>query len=205
MSYLPYRDNPDLATVDPVDRVALVGLAEHIDASAQRALHVDQCACDRGEDCPHYPHGYQAHAEEALGWLVGAGLLAPAAVLGWLKKHQTPTPVQVGIPTWSLAEYLRKAKDAARPGVAERARCGEFLAGDVVVANQGSELRPIHVPGVIVSLVDAEHVLIRGAVGDIYDTQLGKLRHARVVSDTACELYGAAPNITVNTTPGGEQ
>lgn len=88
MSYLPYRDNPDLATVDPVDRVALVGLAEVIDESSERALHVDQCGCDRGTECRYYPRLHSARAEEALGWLVGQGLLDPQVVLQWLKEHQ---------------------------------------------------------------------------------------------------------------------
>jgi hypothetical protein len=88
MSFVPFRDNPDLATVDPVDRVALVGLAEHVDSSSQRALHADQCGCNRGENCPHYPRSWEADAEETLGWLVGQGLLDPNAVLAWLKEHQ---------------------------------------------------------------------------------------------------------------------
>ena len=187
MSYLPYRDNPDLAGVGEVTQTVLENLAEHIDASAQRALHTDQCGCDRGEDCPHYPHGYQAHAEETLGWLVAEGLLDGNAVVRWLSARK---PARIGIPAPEMADYLRKAQRAAQPGVEDRARRGEFAVGDVVAADMGAPLRPIWVPAVVTLLEDRK-VLIQGDVGDVYDTHRGRLRHARVVSDMVCELYGA--------------
>lgn len=89
MSYLPFRDNADLASVDPVDRVMLVGLAEVIDASSSRGLHADNCSqfCDKGEACQYWADTF-ASSEETLGWLVGQGLLDPQTVLQWLKEHQ---------------------------------------------------------------------------------------------------------------------
>jgi hypothetical protein len=89
MSYIPFRDNKDLAGVDPVDRVALVGLSEVIDESSSRSLHADQCSqfCDKGEACQYWRH-HMASSEETLGWLVGQGLLDPARVLQWLKENR---------------------------------------------------------------------------------------------------------------------
>lgn len=90
MSYLPYRDNKDLAGVDPVDRVALVGLSEVIDESSSKALHADQCSqsCDKGEKCLYYRHTY-ASSEETVGWLAAQGLLDPQQVLAWLRRHES--------------------------------------------------------------------------------------------------------------------
>lgn len=88
MSYIPFRDNPDLAGVGGITQAALEQLSEHIDESATRGLHVDQCNCDRGEDCPSYAYGYQGGTEEVLGWLVGKGLLDGNAVVQWLAKQR---------------------------------------------------------------------------------------------------------------------
>ena len=89
MSYLAFRDNKDLAAVDPVDRVMLVGLAEVIDESSSHGLHADQCSqsCAAGEDCQYWRH-HVASSEETVGWLVGQGLLDPAQVLQWLKENR---------------------------------------------------------------------------------------------------------------------
>ncbi len=89
MSYLPYRDNKDLAGVNPIDRVALVGLSEVIDESSSHGLHADQCSqsCAAGEACQYWQHTY-ASSEETVGWLASQGLLDPAKVLQWLKENR---------------------------------------------------------------------------------------------------------------------
>jgi hypothetical protein len=89
MSYLPYRDNKDLAGIDPVDRAVLVGLSEVIDESSSHGLHADNCSefCDKGEGCQYWRH-HMASSEETLGWLAGQGLLDPARVLQWLKENR---------------------------------------------------------------------------------------------------------------------
>jgi hypothetical protein len=187
VSYIPFRDNPDLAGVGEITQLALEKLTEHIDASSQRGLHTDQCNCDLGENCSHFPYGYSGGTEEVVGWLVGQGLLDANAVVQWLAMRK---PTRIGIPAPGVATFLRKAQLAVRPGVEDRARQGEFEVGDVVAATFGSLLQPIHAPGVVLS-VDGVRVSIQGDAGDIYDTRLDRLRHARLVSDTVCELYGA--------------
>jgi hypothetical protein len=89
MSYLPYRDNADLAGVGEITQAALEKLSEHIDKSSSRGLHADQCSqfCDKGEECQYWRH-HMASSEETLGWLVAQGLLDPARVLQWLKDNR---------------------------------------------------------------------------------------------------------------------
>ena len=88
MSYIPFRDNPDLAGVGEITQAALEQLSDRIDESATSGLHVDQCNCDRGEDCSSWSLGYQGSTEEALGWLVGQGLLDANAVVRWLAENK---------------------------------------------------------------------------------------------------------------------
>ncbi len=89
MSYLPYRDNKDLAGIDPVDRAVLVGLSEVIDESSSHGLHADQCSqsCAAGNACQYW-RDRAASSEETVGWLAAQGLLDPARVLQWLKENR---------------------------------------------------------------------------------------------------------------------
>lgn len=88
MSYIAYRDNPDLAGVNEITQAVLDMLSEHIDESSSRGLHGDQCSqfCDKGEACQYWRH-HIASSEETLGWLVAQGLLDPNAVAQWLAEH----------------------------------------------------------------------------------------------------------------------
>jgi hypothetical protein len=85
MSFLPYRDNPDLAGVGEITQAVLEKLSERIDESSSRGLHADQCSqsCGKGEACQYWRH-HMASSEETLGWLVGQGLLDSNAVVQWL-------------------------------------------------------------------------------------------------------------------------
>lgn len=86
MSYIPFRDNPDLAGVGGITQLALEKLAVHVDESSRRGLHADQCGCDKGEACQHWLYTY-ASSEETLGWLVGQGLLDSNVVVQWLARE----------------------------------------------------------------------------------------------------------------------
>jgi len=82
MSYLPFRDNEDLASLpdDAYDR--LLPLGDLIEASHATGLHEDLCNCIR-PDCKtrdQVSAGPRPSTEEVLGWLVAKGLLTLDAI-----------------------------------------------------------------------------------------------------------------------------
>jgi len=87
VSYIPWRDNPDLDGIGVITQGALEQLSEHIDESSSRGLHADNCGCDKGDTCKYWSLHF-ALCEETLGWLVGQGLLDPNAVVRWLAENE---------------------------------------------------------------------------------------------------------------------
>lgn len=84
MSYDFYRDNPQLLVggTTRVDHmpggiaVRFEMVASDIRHSHRAGLHVDQCGCDRGWDCPLWPHDSDDPGPvETMCWLYVRGLL----------------------------------------------------------------------------------------------------------------------------------
>jgi hypothetical protein len=88
VSYVPFRDNPDLEDLPAGTYLRLVPLAEQIERSSAIGNHGDQCGCT-DPACTvlrKYLHGWApTTVAEALGWLVAKGLLDldAARAAGW--------------------------------------------------------------------------------------------------------------------------
>lgn len=95
-------------------------------------------------------------------------------------------------PAAETAAMFREAITAQQPGVTGRAWRGEFAQRDVVAANVGTQWRPIHVPGVVVN-VENGTVVLSDETAALYEVSVTAVRHARIVSDDMCELYGTTP------------
>lgn len=78
MSYVPFRDNPDLAGLPEGTFDRLVPLADLIEESHGRGIHEDDCACTN-PNCPILERAMirimPPPAEVVMGWLVAKGLL----------------------------------------------------------------------------------------------------------------------------------
>lgn len=78
MSYIYWRDNPDIAdTLTEQQKVSVEEVAGHIDEVSARGIHQDDCACDDPE-CPilHRAIGMRyATSDETIAWLVAKGVL----------------------------------------------------------------------------------------------------------------------------------
>lgn len=108
----------------------------------------------------------------------------PAPVLAALDSFPFTTP--------ETAAFFRKAEKAQQPGVTDRAWRGEFALGDLVAASAGSPLRSTRVAGVVTH-VNGAKVAFQTEADVFYEVFARDARHARVVSDTICQLYGATP------------
>lgn len=75
MSYVPFRDNEDLAGLpdDAYDR--LVPLGDLIEASHNEGYHQSECNCRQPTCNTRENHWATPSTEEVLGWLVAKGAL----------------------------------------------------------------------------------------------------------------------------------
>lgn len=77
MSYIPFRDNPDLEGIPKRITPELEALADLIDESSARGNHHDDCGCD-DPGCANLGRNLASHTAgttETLGWLYAKGLL----------------------------------------------------------------------------------------------------------------------------------
>lgn len=77
MSYIPYRDNPDLACIDKALHARCEELAELIDQSSARSNHHDDCGCT-DPACKNLERNLACHladSTEAVEWLYAQGML----------------------------------------------------------------------------------------------------------------------------------
>lgn len=84
MSYLPFRDNPDLAGIGDAARDRILELSEEIDLSSRKGLHADQCGCASAPKCGPWNDLHSAYSYEVVGWLYAKGLLT-------LPRNEPPT------------------------------------------------------------------------------------------------------------------
>jgi hypothetical protein len=78
MSYVPYRDNPDVDNrLTEHQRSLIEELSGHIDERSARGVHADQCGCT-DDGCPILGNAIairEAGSEETIQWLVAMGVL----------------------------------------------------------------------------------------------------------------------------------
>jgi hypothetical protein len=78
VSYIPFRDNPDLAGISEQVAAELEVLSEQIDESSAIGNHQDACGCDNPK-CDNLLDNlacHQAQSSEVVGWLFAKGWLA---------------------------------------------------------------------------------------------------------------------------------
>ncbi len=84
VSYVPFRDNPDLDRLPDDTYDQLVPLGDLIEASHLEGYHQSECGCTESTCWTREHHGLPS-TEEVLGWLVAKGLLDldAARTAGW--------------------------------------------------------------------------------------------------------------------------
>jgi hypothetical protein len=120
MSYNPFSDNPDLASISAGDLIKLEELSEQIDQSSGRGNHRDECGCtdpacailERNVACKI------ASGIETLGWLYAKGMFTlprDTAPKDWTPKIDELVTGQlpVGGPT-PIGKYAGQLHKTAR-------------------------------------------------------------------------------------------
>lgn len=78
MSYIPFRDNPDINDKLTAAQLATIRqISIHIDEVSARGVHQDQCACT-DDGCAILGKAIamrEAGSEETIAWLVAKGVL----------------------------------------------------------------------------------------------------------------------------------
>lgn len=78
MSYVPFRDNPDIDDKLTAAQCATIrSLSIHIDEVSARGVHQDQCGC-KDDGCAILGRAIamrEAGSEETIAWLVAKGVL----------------------------------------------------------------------------------------------------------------------------------
>lgn len=85
MSYIPFRDNPELSGVAPADSWAIVQLVDEFEERARQSEHDnDACGCDAGKndyrECVGGTRYPSVSTEEIVGMMYAAGMLTPDAL-----------------------------------------------------------------------------------------------------------------------------
>lgn len=124
MSYIPFRDNPDLAGIPEQAAAELEVLSEQIDQSSAIGNHQDACGCDNPK-CDNLLDNlacHQAQSNEVVGWLFAKGwLAAPDEVVS-----AVPDPARAQL-RLEIVEAIAAALGLAWPSDVDEAEAFEVV------------------------------------------------------------------------------